>query len=510
MKHYLFILMLFLHETGCSKYSKPTDEAHEDAGSTDNLLGDTDADVDDDTDSEKIENDSRTNIIFFIIDDYGVLSADSYSDLWTSERLAPTPTFNEICAKGVRFTEAWASPTCSPTRTNILTGRYSFRTGVGLPCGNDGNEIPPDEPTLPRLIAEHASDYALGSVGKWHLGIGVDKQGDYAPNFMGWEYYAGSLSGSLKDYFSWRRTENGVSANCNNYATTQNIDDAIAFLNALDNDEPFVLWIAFNAPHTPLHLPPKELHGYSELSGEKKDIALNPLPYYEAMTEAADTEMNRLLQILPDEDGDSLPDNTLIIVFGDNGTVSRDGTTHMPPPYENVPGKASLYEHGSRVPLCIAGTGVADGGRDEDSLVNVADLYATVLDAVGVDMASHPLDEYQFDSVSLTQYLENTASYSLREWILTEQFAVPSQSPLPSGAALKNTGYKIIRFDDGDEIYEECYNTADDPFETENLVSSIETIDNAACNSLQETLIELVCTEDLGVWEHWCVALDHR
>ena len=484
------------------------------------------------------QNTKPKHVILLIADDYGVVSAEAYADLWDSARVAPTPNINSICSKGVRFQEAWSNPSCSPTRATLLTGRFGFRTGMGfvIPVSDD---IDIDEPTLPRLIDTDLPGYALANIGKWHLGTGAELQGNLAPNVMGWPYYAGSLQGQLSSYDEWLRTENGATSISTTYATTQNVDDAIAFLDGRDKDQPFVLWMAFNAPHSPYHLPPAELHSYDDLSGSPEDILQNPLPYFEAMVEALDTEIGRLLSHIPDTDGDGLPDDTMVVFLGDNGSLSNI----LPMPYTGLPGKGSLYRHGIQVPLCIAGAGVQQGGRDIPHPVNIIDVHATVIDMLGVDSDA---SEVVTDSNSLRPYLEEARKNRLpggksmfgrmqgligslvnrksleesakgyatarrRARVFTEQFfpddfaSTPRGSTAP-GATISNGRHKLIRFETLDSFREECYDLKNDPREESDLLSQSNASQNdlLPCNWLRKELLKEVCSEPDGAWSAWC------
>ena len=449
------------------------------------------------------------NVILLIADDYGVVSAEAYADLWESASLAPTPNINSICRQGVRFQEVWSNSTCSPTRATLLTGRFSFRTGVGfavpLSPVPSSDDIGIDEPTLPRLIDAAIPGYALANIGKWHLGTGDELQGALAPNVMGWRYYAGSLEGSLAAYNEWQRTENGVTNVSTTYATTQTVDDAIAFLDRRHKDQPFVLWMAFDAPHNPLHLPPAELHSYNDLPGTEDDIAQRPLPYFEAMTEALDTEIGRLLAHLPDTDGDGLPDDTMVVFMGDNGTEPN----YLPEPYAGLPAKLSLYRHGIQTPLCIAGAGVHQGGRDIPHPVGLIDVHATVLDLLGVDPT---VGEETIDAVSLRPYLEEAdIKKGLRPWVFSEQF-YPDELDIsntqlpPPGATIYNGRHKLIRYAIDDSVSEECYDLQSDPREESNLLSPSDPArkDLRACDRLRQTLLKQVCSEPDGAWSDWC------
>lgn len=441
------------------------------------------------------------NILIFIFDDYGVLSAESYKDLWQSSSLAPTPTFNKLCSEGVRFNKVWANPTCSPTRTNILTGRYSFRTGVGEPCGRGANEIRPEELTIPKIIAQSNQNYALGSVGKWHLGTDEDKQGTSAPNFMGWEYFSGILRGGLRDYFQWDRVENGKSIPTENYATSQNIDDAIKFLSSTKKDQPFLMWVAFNAPHTPIHLPPKSLHSFDQLPGDEDDIENNPLPYYEAMVESADTEMSRLIEYIRKTKGQKTLDNTLIIVMGDNGTANGR-VNLLPKPYSNLKGKGTLYNHGIQVPLCITGSGVDKKGTQVEELVNIADIFQTVLDYTDSSKVTLPKD-LKIDSLSLKGYLNTKFAAKPRKWIFSEQFSIRDggKRHKRSGITIRDLSHKFIYFPNKKQSQNECYNLKADPLEQENILN--QKTGNSKCKKLENAMRDLICSTK-NEWTKWC------
>ncbi len=461
---------------------------------------------------------TRPGVLLIILDDVGAASLGAYADHWARQsyngtnfkpsRTAPTPHMANICGRGVRFLDAWSYPTCSPTRANILTGRHSFRTGVGEPCGKGTNSIGLDEPTLTSLLKIHKPAVGRGSVGKWHLGTTSALGGASAPNTMGWQYFAGILSGA-SDYFSWERTVNGTTATSTTYATTQLTDDAIAYIASLEQEQPYLMWLAYNAPHTPLHLPPSGLHSYSALSATVD--ASKSIDYFEAMLEATDTEIGRLLASLPDEDGDGLPDDTLVILMGDNGTLNGNKTKLLPSPFDGAKGKGSIYEHGVRVPLCIAGRGVASGGRDEDALVHVTDLYGTILEALGVDLATAlPTSSFSFDSVSLTPYLKQQKHDAERAWIMTEQFkAASSSATFDQGIAVKSASYKFMRWVKGgnslDKYKDRCFSRANllDDLNGD-LYGGTDKTAIAACDALKTAALDLVCKESKNPWSSWC------
>ncbi|MFT5681975.1 MAG: arylsulfatase B, partial [Myxococcota bacterium] len=221
-------------------------------------------------------------------------------------------------------------------------------------------------------------------------------------------------------------------------ATTEVVDDALAWLEDQD-DAPWMMWVSFNAPHAPLHAPPSDLHSY-ELDG--LDIKSEPLPFFQAMIESMDTELARLLSEVDQ-------DNTIIIYLGDNGTMS----TVNQGAYQEGHAKGSLGQGGVQVPMIITGPGIPTG--DVDAMVHVVDLYATILDLLGVEMS----DDIEHDSISMLPYLLDPTTPPLRGLMLTELFGdrVPS---IQAGRAARTTDHKLIRLFTGQE---HLYNLRYDP-----------------------------------------------
>lgn len=408
------------------------------------------------------------NVILLIADDFGVDSAPFYADK-DGDGLAddgrsygPMPNLGQLCRDGVQFTQAWAAPTCSPTRATILTGRYSFRTGIGTAVTGNTTGLKVSEPSLPRVARAALSDQiATANLGKWHLGITAELGGKNAPNTMGWAHYAGNLQGALPSYTGWQKTVNGQSSATTRYATTDTIDDAIAWLSGPAKDRQFLLWIALNAPHTPLHLPPPELHTQGGLSGDDADISARPLAYYFAMLEAMDREVGRLLAFLKQE---QLDQGTTILFLGDNGTAREV----VQAPALPSRAKDSLYEGGIHVPLCISGPAVVGKGRKVEAPVHSVDLYATALGLLGVDVA-RAVPTPEIDSVSLLPYLQNPGQKSLRTSMISEAWG----GMMMEGKAIRDERYKLLRVDAGPGgARTELYDLSVDPLETTDLLAT--------------------------------------
>ena len=393
------------------------------------------------------------NILLVIVDDVGVDESSCYD---SSGALASTPTIDSLCAAGVVFTNAWTNPVCAPTRAGLLTGRYSFRTGVGDVPGMGSPGIDLGEFTLSMALDRENSGYEHACMGKWHLSTNANG-GVNNPNFMGFSRYAGWTGGGVPSFFDWTKVVDGDSSPVTNYATSENVDDALDWID-MRGDTPWFLWLAFNAPHTPFHLPPEELHTLEGLTGTEEHIAANPLLYYRAALEAVDSEVGRLLSSLPVE----VRARTDVIFFGDNGTPPQTYASDDPG-RRRV--KGAPYEGGVRVPLVISGPSVIDGDRQVDALVNSTDLFATVLELAGVDIGGDLPD----DSVSLVPYLEDSDQAALRSWIFAERFGpeVPDNRVFK---AIRDERYKLIRLEN---LADEFYDLFDSPDESVNLLDDL-------------------------------------
>ena len=388
----------------------------------------------------------QNNVLLIIADDLGIDSLSAFNDD-LSASLPPTPTIDSFQSAGITFTRFYAYSTCSPTRASILTGRYAFRTGVYTPTGN---MLAENEFTLPdALIASGVISNRLAHIGKWHLGNDAD-----APNTIGgWPHFSGSLGGGLPNYRNWVKVVDGVTtSNYTTYATTDNVNDAADWIDAQGTNSWF-LWVAFNAPHTPFHKPPVSLHDYDDLpvpvdSSDRRS-------YFEAMVQAMDTEIGRLLTHVDLSE-------TTVIFMGDNGTTQQV----VQPPFASNHAKGSIYEGGIRVPLLICGAAVSNGLENTvyDGPVHSVDLYATILDLFGVEMGSVVPEELVYDSQSFAGVLRG-AVYARDPGDL-----MVHNETFSTGRSLVDGDYKLIEFDSGST---EFYNVALDLPETNNLLDGV-------------------------------------
>jgi arylsulfatase A-like enzyme len=400
----------------------------------------------------------QTNVLLIIADDLGIDSLAAFNDD-PAASLWKTPTIDNIQSNGITFTRYYAYSTCSPTRGSMMTGRYAFRTGVLSP--NSGyHDLQLNDYTLPEaLLDSGVISNRLAHVGKWHLGSDAD-----APNVNGgWPHFSGGLGGGVGDYYNWSKVVNGVTTNTTVYATTENVNDAVEWIGQQGTNSWF-LWLAFNAPHTPFHRPPNALH--------TKSGPLNNRGKYEAMVEAVDTEMARLLSAV------DLTDTT-VIFMGDNGTPGNV----LQPPLSAGHGKGSIYDGGIRVPLLVYGAAVSNGleGTTYDGVVHSVDMYATILDLFDIVADDIVPEELVLDSRSFAGVLRGESYQRTPSDIMAlNALNEPYERAIVAG------DYKYIDFGNGTQ---EFYNVASELVETNNLLDgALSPIEQTAYESLTNKL----------------------
>lgn len=347
------------------------------------------------------------NVLLLIVDDWGI-DWSPIDNTSAGVTLPNMPALQSLAAAGLRFTNAYAEPICSPTRAAMMTGRHPFRNSVGNPQAN--NTLPASELTLPEIFTAQSSSYALSSFGKWHLG-----SGQTGPSTTGgWNYFKGILQGAVPDYSNWNKVEviNGVATTTNGvttYATTDQVNDAVSWIGT-QGSNPWFCWMAFNAPHDPFHEPPAELAppgGYTAGGGNSG--------MYRRMLEALDTEIGRLLAAVD-------LNKTNVIIIGDNGSPGQV----VQAPFGNGHAKGDLYQGGVRVPLVVSGPAVSvPGGSTSSKLVHCVDLFSTILQLGGIDPAAATAAVDVIDSTSIVPILQGVTDTADR-CVVVEKFGIDS------------------------------------------------------------------------------------
>lgn len=311
------------------------------------------------------------NIVVILADDlgYGDLSCYGAPDL-------QTPHIDALAREGMRFTHFYAnSPVCSPTRAALLTG--CSPDVVGVPgvirthANNSWGYLDPTVPLLPQRLRPQR--YRTGIVGKWHLGL----ESPNLPNERGFETFHGFLGDMMDDYQNHRR--HGINYLRHNrdeidpagHATELFTSWAVEYVKQ-QRDTPFLLYLAFNAPHVPIQPPAEWLARVTA-----RNPALPPArAKIAALIEHMDDGVGRVVQTLKQQ---GLYDNTLLIFTSDNGGEARAGGT-----VGGLRGnKQDLYEGGIRVPAVFVWPGQIRPGTTSELVAQSSDLLPTLCEAAG-------------------------------------------------------------------------------------------------------------------------------
>lgn len=406
-------------------------------------------------DDNLVPNSSNTpNILFIIADDLGKDAINGYQE----GSIKPnTPNIDAIRNNGLMFSNFWVNPSCTPTRGAIITGKYGYRTGVkGV-----GDMLNSSETVIQKYINENTNGaYATAVVGKWHLS---GNNSTFNPETFGIDYYAGLIRGAVDNYYQWQLTEDGATSLQTNYTTEVFTELAIDWISI--QSKPWFLWLAYNAPHTPFHIPPGNMHSQGTLP--EYAVGIDATPYYMAAIEAMDFQIGRLLDSLPESEREQ----TLIIFIGDNGTPNQVAQS----PYSSSTVKNTLYQGGINVPMFISGNGVSRTGMDTNLLTGT-DLFATIAQIAGVNV-----NEYE-DSKGFKSLFSQSSG--IRNFQYSELKDGSNES-----WTISDGSYKLFKNDTGSE---EMYYLISDPYEQINLLDGTLTSAQQSAKVLLETELNII------------------
>ena len=386
---------------------------------------------------------SQPNVILIVADDLGINDISTFGGGVANGRVQ-TPGIDRIAAEGVNFNTAYAgSATCAPSRAMMLTGRYPSRTGFeftptpdgmgkivktisgtldsGLPPiiynraladaqpSYENQGLPGSEVTLAEILRDHG--YYTAHIGKWHLGRSAESN----PNAQGFDDSLLMASGLFLpekhpdvvnaklafdpiDKFLWAGMNYAASFNGSEwfepggYLTDYWTDEALKVIRS-SSDQPFFLYMAHWATHTPLQATRSDYEAVG-------DIQPHRLRVYAAMVRALDRSVGRILETL---DQEGIADNTIVIFTSDNGGAGYIGLPDINAPYRGW--KLTLYEGGVRVPMLVRWPNGLDAGTVTDTPVAHIDILPTVVAAAGAK-----LDETRvIDGVNILAPITNTA-----------------------------------------------------------------------------------------------------
>jgi arylsulfatase A-like enzyme len=337
----------------------------------------------------------RPNVVFVMTDDagYGDFGCYGATDI-------RTPHVDRLAREGVRLTDFYAMPQCSPTRAALISGRYQQRVRIESALGSSGRSLelglPANGRTLPRLLKNHG--YATGLIGKWHLGY----KPEFSPQAHGFDHAFGPLSGYVDFYHHVRADgepdffENGRPVTVEGYTTDLFTARATRFIEQ-HAAQPFFLAVHYTAPHWPFQPPGKPSRAKN--NGAFQSASDDPPPTradYAAMLESADAGLGQILATL---DRLGLAENTLVIFTNDNGGewLSRNA------PFFHR--KGTVWEGGIRVPAVFRWPARLPAGRVGTQPGITMDITATILAATGAAVPP----ETKLDGIDLLPILAGRA-----------------------------------------------------------------------------------------------------
>jgi len=315
----------------------------------------------------------RPNILMILVDDlgYGDLSSYGAEDL-------RTPHVDRLMKAGIRFDNFYANcPVCSPTRASLMSGRYPELVGVPgvIRTGPNNNwgYMAHDAVLLPKLLRDAGYDTAM--VGKWHLGL----EAPNIPTRRGFDFFHGFLGDMMEDYYHHRRDGHNFmrlgeqTIDPKGHATDLFTTWSKQYLSSRKADDaPFFLYLAYNAPHTPIQPPSDWLARVRE---REPQIDLKRAKLV-ALIEHMDEGIGQVIKTL---ESTGLAENTLVIFTSDNGGQVNVGANNGP----LRDGKQSMYEGGLKVPMCAVWKGHIKPGTRSDQIALTMDLFPTICEAAG-------------------------------------------------------------------------------------------------------------------------------
>jgi len=370
-----------------------------------------------------------------------------------------TPHVDSLFAAGMRMSNFYANcPVCSPTRAALLSGKYPENVGVpGVIRTHPNNSwgyLLPSATLLPALLKP--AGYATAAVGKWHLGL----QEPNLPNLRGFDHFHGFLGDMMDDYNNHRRHGinymrlNDKEIDPKGHATDLFTQWACEYIaGRKGKDQPFLLYLAYNAPHTPIQPPPEHLQ---RVLDREKDITPKRARLV-ALIEHMDAGIGKVLAALK---AAGMEENTLVIFTSDNGG-------DLPPGAFNGPwraGKGTLYEGGIRVPAAIRWPGQVQPGSQCDRTSLTMDVVPTVLQVAGLTAA---------DDLDGRGFLPALKGQAMKEpprdlfWGRREGGGMFKGKTIECA---RRGDWKVIRSRPGAEL--ELYNLAADPYEKQDLAGS--------------------------------------
>ena len=417
----------------------------------------------------RAEKTKQPNVILILTDDAGIGDFG-----FNGNPLIKTPNLDHLAARSTRFTNFFVSPVCAPTRSSLLTGKFSQTTGV-YDTYNGGAVMATEEITMAEILRDNG--YQTGIFGKWHLGDNYP----YRPVDQGFSesfvFKGGGIGqpGDHDNYFKFDSAYfnpvmylNEKKVTTKGYCSDVFTNEALRFIRTGKN-KPFFLYLAFNAPHTPLQVPEKYATIYKNLNtddfrklpGSPTNMTVKDLDaarkVYGMMTNV-DDNIGRLMKELKDQD---LIDNTIVIFLSDNGPQQnryKMGLRAL---------KGSVYQGGIKTPCLIHFPGTLPENREIATTAAHIDLLPTILDLCNIQTPENS----QIEGRSLIPLLEGN-DHEFRYRTLFFEWGRGFPIPYRNFAVMKG-GYKLVGNTDQQSGLEgfELFDLTATPDESKNIIT---------------------------------------
>jgi arylsulfatase A-like enzyme len=432
---------------------------------------------------QSTEEKTSPNLIVIMVDDMG------YTDVgFNGCKDIPTPNIDRIAENGIRFTSGYTTySVCSPSRAGFITGRYPQRFGyernVQYRPGDPNMGLSKEEMTLASNLNQVG--YHSGIIGKWHMGAHLSNH----PLNRGFDEFYGHLGGGHQYFPELIDIPNGYEINSepesyktwimrnheheptDEYLTDEFSNEAVSFVER-NADKPFFLYLAYNAPHSPLQATEKYLSRFEHIDNVRRKT-------YAAMVSAVDDGVGRVLDKLAEME---IEENTLIFFLSDNGGPETKNASDNGPLRE---GKGSSYEGGFRVPFALQWKDKLEVGT-YDAPVSAMDIFATISELSGAPGApGNPLD-----GVNLIPYLTGENSGIPHETIYLRKFDNKK-------FAVRHGDYKFLSFDNNNR--KELYDLGEDMGEENDLAAAFPEILHELDSLREEWNSELIDPVFLGL-----------
>lgn len=411
------------------------------------------------------------HIVIILVDDLGYADLSCYGS-----KDMRTPHIDALAKDGMMFTNFYAnSAVCSPTRASLLSGCYPEAVGVrGVIRTNAENSwgyLDPNATLMPDALRR--SGYHTALVGKWHLGL----EAPNLPNLRGFDLFRGFLGDMMDDYYTHLRhdinymRENDREVSAEGHATDVFTAWAVDYINErATEDQPFFLYLAYNAPHDPIQ-PPRN---WVKRVMERQPGIAKPRAELVALIEHLDAGVGRVVQALK---AHGIYERTMIIFSSDNGGRLDLGANNGP--YRD--GKASMYEGGLRVPTIVTYPRGVKAGSISDDVLLTMDIFPTVMEMLG---ASSPQG---IDGSSFYPALTGESQQHSRPLFFSMRDGKPSMGGKPIDAARLGP-YKLVQNNPFDS--RELFDLLKDPGETTDIIADSARVAEKLANLLRSHMLK--------------------